>query len=216
MKRLLFGPTNSTGIFHHEVSKAFTGLEGCITIHDNILVYEVDEADHNRHMKGMLERASERGVTLKLSKSTVCAVEVKWFVRAFSAAGVLANPDKIEHIKKDGPPVSIKEIRSELQAAAYNARFSFGHNEDDSYEEVIATLRQMLEKDVRFKWEDTKDQAYRQLLRMMNSDTYLVLLMAFTSWGDHQPLKLGLYHHETGPCCSHGQLCRPDDCMTCA
>ena len=33
MKRLFFGPTNSTGIFHHEVSKAFTGVGGCITIH---------------------------------------------------------------------------------------------------------------------------------------------------------------------------------------
>ena len=52
MKRLFFDTTNSTGIFHHEVSKAFAGLEGCITIHDNILVYGVVEADNNRHMEG--------------------------------------------------------------------------------------------------------------------------------------------------------------------
>ena len=39
MKTLFFGSTNSAGIFHNEVSKAYVGLEGCITIHDNILVY---------------------------------------------------------------------------------------------------------------------------------------------------------------------------------
>ena len=38
MKRLFFGPTNSSGIFHHEVTKVFAGLEGCITIRDNLLV----------------------------------------------------------------------------------------------------------------------------------------------------------------------------------
>ena len=31
MRRLFFGPTNSSGILHHEVTKVFAGLEGCIT-----------------------------------------------------------------------------------------------------------------------------------------------------------------------------------------
>ena len=38
MKRLLFGPTNSLGIFHHKVTKVFAGLTGCIKIYDNLLV----------------------------------------------------------------------------------------------------------------------------------------------------------------------------------
>ena len=56
MKRLFFGPTNSSGIFHHEVTKVFAGLVGCITIHDNLLVYGGDEKEHNRNMAAMLER----------------------------------------------------------------------------------------------------------------------------------------------------------------
>ena len=31
MKRLFFGPTNSTGIFHYKITKAIVGLQGCIT-----------------------------------------------------------------------------------------------------------------------------------------------------------------------------------------
>ena len=64
-------PTNSPGIFHHEVTKVFACLKGCITIHDNLLVFGCDEDEHNRNMAGMLERAREEDVTLKLSKSTI-------------------------------------------------------------------------------------------------------------------------------------------------
>ena len=71
MERLIFGPTNSTDVFHHEDTKVFTGLKGCITIHDNLLVYGSDKDEHNRNMAGMLERAREKGVTLKLSKFTI-------------------------------------------------------------------------------------------------------------------------------------------------
>jgi hypothetical protein len=72
MKRLLFGPTNSSGIFHHEVTKVFAGLKGCVTIHDNLLVYGCEEDEHNTNMAAMLERAKVKGVTLKLAKSTIC------------------------------------------------------------------------------------------------------------------------------------------------
>ena len=48
MKRLFFGPTNSSGIFHHKVTKVFAGLKGSNTIHNNCLVYGCDKGEHNR------------------------------------------------------------------------------------------------------------------------------------------------------------------------
>ena len=173
MKRLFFGPTNSSGIFHHEVTKAFAGLRGCITIHDNLLVYGKDVWEHNRNLAAMLERARERGVTLKLSKSTVCAAEVRWFGRVYSAAGVSADPDKIQHIMQAGRPESTEDVRSLLQAAAYNARYSFDHKQNRSYEEVTAPLRKLLEKDAEFEWSGEREESYQQLLGMMSSRTFL-------------------------------------------
>ena len=88
MKRIFFGQTISSGIFHHEVTKVYAGLRGCITIHNNLLVFGCDEDKQNRRsMAGMLERAREKGVTLKISKSTICAAEVKWFGRVYSVDG---------------------------------------------------------------------------------------------------------------------------------
>ena len=96
-------------------------------------------------------RARENGVTLKLSKSTICAAKVKWFGRVYSAVGVLANPDKIDRIVQAGRPEMIKEVRSLLQAATYNAKYGFDHHEDLTYEEVTAPLRQLLEKDATYR-----------------------------------------------------------------
>ena len=134
MKRLFFGPTNSSGIFHHKVTKVFAGPVGCITIHDNLLVYGGDETEQNRKMAATLERAKEKGFILKLAKSTICEAEVKWFGRVFSGAGVLADLDKIQHIVQAGRPKTIKDVGSLLQAAAYNAKYGFDHLEDRSYE----------------------------------------------------------------------------------
>ena len=88
MKRLYFGPMSASGIFHHVVSQQLAGLRGCISIHDNVLVYGSTLEEHNHNLEEMLQRAAERGITFKLSKSTFCQSEVRWFGRIFSATGM--------------------------------------------------------------------------------------------------------------------------------
>ena len=173
MKRLFFGPKNSSGIFHHEVRKAFSGVPGCITIHDNILVYGRDASDHNKNLRATLQRAQDMGITFKLSKSTFCVPEVKWFGRIFSGAGVSADPDKIQTIVAAGRPESLEEVKSLLQAAAYNAKFAFDHQENETYEEVTAPLRELLAKFATFSWDDRRERSFHKLLRMMNDRSIL-------------------------------------------
>ena len=173
MKRLFFGPKNSSGIFHHEVKKTFTGVPGCITIHDNVLVYGSSEEEHNRNLLATLRRAKQNGITFKEKQNTICATEVKWFGRIFSGAGVSADPDKIEVINTAGRPESIADVKSLLQAAAYNAKFAFDHREGVSYEEATAPLRELLVKDARFTWNDTRENSYQMILRMLSDKSIL-------------------------------------------
>ena len=51
-KRFFFGPRPFIGIFHHEVTKCFQGVEGVTTIHNNILVYRSAAKEHNRNLSG--------------------------------------------------------------------------------------------------------------------------------------------------------------------
>ena len=66
MERLYFGPTASSGIFHNEVRKAFSGLPGITSIHDNILIYGKNYEDHYGNLKKGLERGKEKDLTFKL------------------------------------------------------------------------------------------------------------------------------------------------------
>ena len=89
----------------------FTGLEGCITIHDNLLVYGANEKEHKKNMAAIRERAKTKDATPKPSKSTTCKPEVKWFGRVFSGGGASADPDKMQYIGQVGKPETMQERR---------------------------------------------------------------------------------------------------------
>ena len=173
MKRLYFGPMSATGIFHHAVHQQFAGVPGCISIHDNVLVYGATLEEHNKHLELTLTRAKERGITFKLAKSTFCLPEVRWFGRVFSSTGMSADPDKIAHIITAGRPGTTEDIRSFLQAAAYNAKYTFDHQETHTYEEMTKPLRELMVKGAQFSWDGRREQAYQAILRMMSDQTTL-------------------------------------------
>ena len=100
MKRLYFGPTAATGIFHNEIHKALTGLKGTTNIHDNLLVWGSNEEEHRQNLENCLQRCKEKGITLKLSKSTIGMSRIEWFGRIFTPNGVSADPRKIQTIRQ--------------------------------------------------------------------------------------------------------------------
>ena len=119
-----------------------------------------------------------------------------------SAAGVSANPDKIQHIVQAGQPETIKDVRSLLQAAAYNAKYGFDHLEDKSYEEVTAPLRRLLIKDATYRWDEECETSFQTLLRMMNSRTYLA---------PHDPKRKTHLLTDASPCGIAASLYQEDD-----
>ena len=63
---------------------------------------------------------------------------------------------EIDHITTGGRPNSTVYVRSFLQVANYNARYTLDHKEDCTYEEVTKQLGELLVKDVIFKWRATR------------------------------------------------------------
>ena len=174
MKRLYFGPTAASGIFHNEIRKAFTGLAGVTTLHDNILISGRTEEEHYHNLENCLKRCQERGIILKLSKSTFCKEEVKWFGRTFTPYGVAADQQKINSIKEKGRPHNIEDVRSLLMACQYNAKFTFDNPAvTESYEEITAPLRSLLKRNASFHWGNNEEESYQKLMNIMTSETTL-------------------------------------------
>ena len=114
MKRVFFGLSNSMRILHYEVSKCFAGLEGCISIHNNLLVFGKNVEGHNQNMKNMLERAKKkRHYTENLQVDSLCSRNtIVW--QDFHGNRNLGSLDKIQHIQKAGRPENIKEVKSAI------------------------------------------------------------------------------------------------------
>ena len=168
MKRLFFGPQNISGILHHEVRKIFQGIPDVLTIHDNILIHAPDTHRHNIALEATLKQAQKYNITFKLKEATICEPSVKWFGRVYLASGVTSDPEKVQIIGKAGRPENIQDVKSLLQAAAYNAKFVFDHEEDMSYEEATAPLRELLKKGSVFSWNEERERAYQTLVKIIS------------------------------------------------
>lgn len=169
-KVLFFGPTSAPDIFHAKIKQALVGLEGCVSIHDNILVWGKDAHEHERNLEVCLQRLHERGITLRREKCTFGASAVSWFGWIFSSSGMSADPAKITNVRDAGRPEDTEETKSYLQACQFNARFMFS---DQAYAQATYPLRQLTRKNAKFQWTAECEEAYRAIMKAMTSETAL-------------------------------------------
>ena len=76
--RLNFGTNSAPEIFHEESKRKLEGITGVKNIHDDILVYGVDEKDHYRALSEVFSRLRESGLTLKRNKCEFGRTSVLW------------------------------------------------------------------------------------------------------------------------------------------
>ena len=170
-KVLFFGPSPASDLFHELVSQALHGLPGCVSIHDNILVWGKTPEEHLQNLDKCLNRPEERGLTLRREKCTFGAASVNWFGWEFSASGMSADPKKVAAIKAAGRPSSPDDVKSFLQACQFNARFMF--ESEKAYAQLTGPLRELTQKGRRFRWTPACEASYQEICRAMTSDAAL-------------------------------------------
>jgi hypothetical protein len=170
-KVLFFGASPATDLFHERVSAALDGLNGCTSIHDNILVWGSTDEEHEANLDACLTRLQEKGLTLRRQKCTFGKTSVSWFGWIFSKSGMSIDPVKVKAIREAGRPESTEDVKSFLQACQFNAKFMC--NSDQAYAQLTGPLRALTHKNVKFAWTDDCERAYLQIIETMTSTTAL-------------------------------------------
>ena len=170
-KVLFFGASPASDLFHDRIRAAIRGVDGAISIHDNILVWGKSPEEHEENLKALLQRCKERGITIRMSKSNIGKTEVDWFGWTFSESGMSADKKKVRAIVEAGPPQSTEEVKSFLQACQFNARFMI--ESENAYAELTEPLRRLTRKNSRFLWSKECEQSYQNIVAAMTSDTAL-------------------------------------------
>lgn len=63
-----FGINCASEIFQNAIREALSGLKGVLNISDDILIYGVNNDDHDANLEAAFERLRERGLTLNKGK----------------------------------------------------------------------------------------------------------------------------------------------------
>jgi hypothetical protein len=141
-----FGLTNAPAFFMHLMNKVFMDyLDTFVVIFiDDILVYSKSEAEHEKHLKLVLQRLREDKMYAKLSKCKFWIDEVPFLGHVISKGGIAVDPSKVKDLLDWEVPHSVKEVRSFVGLAGYYRRFI------ENFSKIAKPLTSLLEKGVEF------------------------------------------------------------------
>jgi hypothetical protein len=129
---------------------------------DDILVYSKSEAEHEKHLKLVLQRLKEHKLYAKLSKCEFWIDEVPFLGHVISKGGIAVDPSKVKDVLEWETPHSVKEVRSFLGLAGYYRRFI------GNFSKIAKPLTSLLEKGVDFFWTDECQRAFDELTLQEN------------------------------------------------
>jgi hypothetical protein len=147
-KSLPFGISTGPSAFQKVIKTMLDGCDNCANILDDILVYGVDMADHDRHLRKVLDRLEKYNATVRVDKCVIGADEVEFDGHRISGSGIKPLKSNVDAILRIPTPTNRKELLRFICTAAYYMKFI------PDFADMCAPLRQLLKDDVEWSWSD--------------------------------------------------------------
>jgi hypothetical protein len=116
-----FGLTNAPAHFMYLMNSVFMPEfdKFVVVFIDDILVYSKNEAEHDQHLRIVLQRLRDHQLYAKFSKCAFCLKEVPFLRHVISAEGIAVDPNKVQDVLDWKSPRSVTQICSFLGLAGY-------------------------------------------------------------------------------------------------
>ncbi|KAD4180267.1 hypothetical protein E3N88_28858 [Mikania micrantha] len=167
-----FGLTNAPAVFMdlmNRVCKPYLD-QFVIVFIDDILIHSKSKAEHEQHLRKILELLKEEKLYAKFSKCEFWLREVQFLGHVVNSEGIHVDPAKIEAIKNYDTPKSPTEIRSFPGLAGYYRRFI------SNFSKIALLLTKLTQKSETFVWEQ-KQEAASQTLKQKLCDAPILSLL---------------------------------------
>ncbi|PFX12349.1 Retrovirus-related Pol polyprotein from transposon 17.6 [Stylophora pistillata] len=126
-----------------------------------------DKKQHGKALKGVLDRIRDSGLKLYEKKCRTGVTETTFLGHMITAEGIKPDPKKIEAITDTPTPSNKTEVQHFLGMITYLDKF-LPHLSDET-----APLRQLLEKDVEWHFEEHHHHAVQWLKNLVTSTPIL-------------------------------------------
>ncbi|WVZ80815.1 hypothetical protein U9M48_028263 [Paspalum notatum var. saurae] len=122
---------------------------------DDILIYSKTKAEHEEHLRLVLQRLREHKLYAKFSKCEFCIDEVRFLGHVISKGGIAVDPSKVPEIPK--------EVHGFLGLAGYYRRFI------ENFSKIAKPMTSLLEKDAEFRWTNAQQAAFDELKKRLTT-----------------------------------------------
>ncbi|WVZ80781.1 hypothetical protein U9M48_028233 [Paspalum notatum var. saurae] len=158
-----FGLTNAPAYFMQLMNSVFMDyLDKFVVVFiDDILIYSKTKAEHEKHLRLLLQRLREHKLYAKFSKCEFWIDEVRFLGHVVSKGGIAVDPSKVPEIPK--------EVRGFLGLAGYYRRFI------ENFSKIAKPMTSLLENNVEFKWTDAQRAAFYELKKRLTTAPVLTL-----------------------------------------
>jgi hypothetical protein len=122
-RSLPFGLATGPSAFQQVVRSMLEGLEGCVNILDDILVYAADMDEHDKRLRLVSTRLQKYGATVRVDKCAIGVPEVEFNGHLLSAAGIRPLTSNVEAILRLPVPGNQRQLLRFLCTATYYMKF---------------------------------------------------------------------------------------------
>lgn len=166
-----FGLTNAPATFMNLMQSIFHNeLDDFVVVFlDDILVFSKNEADHDKHVRKVLDLLRENKLYAKLSKCELFKRSVGFLGHVVSGDGKGMEEDKVKAIRDWPTLTSVDDVRSFLGLAGYYQTFV------KNYSEICAPISELVKKDVPWVWGAEQVAAFERLKHAMSTAPVLAL-----------------------------------------
>ena len=145
--RMPFGAKMSQDMFHMWMDAILEQCPGVIGIHDNMVIFGVDQEDHDVNLINLLNVCQKEDLVLNSKKLELQRERITLFGVEYSTEGMHPDPKKVQGITEMTPPLDKQQLQSFLGMINYMGTLipNLSHHTEP--------LRAMFKKDNMFHWE---------------------------------------------------------------
>ena len=121
--RMPFGAKMSQDVFQLQMDAILEQCPGVIGIHDDMVIFGVDQEDHDANLINLLNICQKEGLVLNSKKLELRRERVTFFGAEYSAQGMHPDPKKVQGITEMTAPMDKQQLQSFLGMVNYMGTF---------------------------------------------------------------------------------------------
>ena len=150
-------------IYQRKMWELLGDLEGILIYMDDVIVFGMNQTEHDSRLKEVLEKIMNAGLKLNKEKCEFSRSKLEFLGNIISSEGISVSPDKVEAVKKLKIPNNVHELRRML--GLFNFVTKFFHNAQIN----LSPLNNLLKKENCWQWGYSQQKAFDEIKKSLST-----------------------------------------------